>query len=159
MFNQDNLSPGLKMATCKSRPGGTVVDENSQDVTDLAIWREGATTSRNWADVLIPVLFKASKSDKGNCQDPYCDAPNVPGSVVVSDSPLHKTTSDHIISLPELIFSVQQRIAVFMLVVVGRTCRFLRWDHGGAVVTQSIDYYKDWEFFCLYLFRMVFHRS
>ena len=110
MFNQDNLSPGLKLATCKSRPGGTVVDQESHNVTnsDLAIWREGATTSRNWADVLIPVLFKASKVDKGECQDPYCDAPSVPGGVVVSDSPLRKTTSNDIISLPELIFAVQQ---------------------------------------------------
>ena len=95
----------------------------------------------------MPVEFKAWKSGD-NLQDPYTDKPDVPGGVAVTPSTLRTKNFGQIISYAEMVFLVQQRVAVLMLLVVGRTCRFLRWERAGAIVTQSIDYYKDWEFFC-----------
>ncbi|KAI0704390.1 hypothetical protein C8T65DRAFT_830759 [Cerioporus squamosus] len=160
IVDQHGLPPGLKMDTCKSRPDDATVDQDSDPrKIDAAIWRrEDLAPSDNnfkphWVDQLMPVTFNAWKSGD-NCQDPYDDDPSVPGGVVVRASQLGTKVPGQIISYAELVFTVQQRLALFMLVVVGRVCRFLRWDHSGAVVTQAIDYYEDWEFFCDVLWRI-----
>ena len=95
----------------------------------------------------MPVEFKAWRFGV-NLQDPYYDTPSIPGGVAIRESLLGSKCFGQGISYPEIVFLVQQRIAVFMLLVVGRTCRFLRWERAGAIVTQSIDYYEDWEFLC-----------
>ena len=143
------------MGSCESRPDGLDVDPDRQKV-DAAFWREDVAPTDGkppWIDQLIPVEFKVWKSGS-NYQDPYVDDPNVPGGVALKQGMLRTTNVGRIISYAELVFAVQQRLAVFMLLVIGRTCRFIRWDHGGAVVTQSMDYYEDWEFFCDILWRI-----
>ncbi|TFK80909.1 hypothetical protein K466DRAFT_442269, partial [Polyporus arcularius HHB13444] len=155
IINQQGLAPGLKMDSCESRPDNAEIDQDRQKV-DAAIWREDLAPTNNkphWVDQLIPVEFKAWKSG-GDYQDPYHDDPTVPGGVVVRPSQLRTKNFEQIISYAELVFAVQHRLAVFMLVVVGRVCRFLRWDHSGAVVTQALDYYEDWQFFCDILWRV-----
>ncbi|RDX50657.1 hypothetical protein OH76DRAFT_1380067 [Lentinus brumalis] len=155
IINQQGLAPGLKMDSCESRPDNAEIDQDRQKV-DAAIWREDLAPTDNkphWVDQLIPVEFKAWKSG-GNYQDPYHDDPDIPGGVVVRPTQLRTKNFGQIISYAELVFAVQHRLAVFMLVVVGRVCRFLRWDHSGAVVTEAIDYYEDWQFFCGVLWRI-----
>ncbi|RPD53587.1 hypothetical protein L226DRAFT_488319 [Lentinus tigrinus ALCF2SS1-7] len=155
IVNQHGLAPGLKMGSCETRPDSAEVDPDRQKV-DAAFWRSDVAPSDNephWIDQLMPVEFKAWKSGS-NYQDPYRGDPKVPGGVAVRDTALPKKNFGQIISYAELVFIVQQRVAVFMPIVIGRVCRFLRWDHGGAVVTEAIDYYEDWEFFCDVLWRI-----
>ncbi|RPD56877.1 hypothetical protein L226DRAFT_492090 [Lentinus tigrinus ALCF2SS1-7] len=155
IVNRHGLAPGLKMGSCETRPDSAKIDPDRQNV-HAAFWREDAAPSDNqphWIDQLMPVEFKAGESGS-NYKDPYVDDANVPGGVVVRESILGTKKFGEIISYAELVFTVQHRQAVFMPLVIGRVCRFLRWDHGGAVVTEAIDYYQDWQFFCDVLWRI-----
>ena len=40
-------------------------------------------------------------------------------------------------------FAMQHRVSLFMLFIVGRRFRFLRWDRAGVITTPSIDYYEN----------------
>ncbi|RPD68728.1 hypothetical protein L226DRAFT_563783 [Lentinus tigrinus ALCF2SS1-7] len=51
-----------------------------------------------------------------------------------------------IITRVELMFAVQQRFAVFTLLVVQRHFHLIRWDHAGFIITQPIDYFIDWRY-------------
>ncbi|EJF59459.1 hypothetical protein DICSQDRAFT_17506, partial [Dichomitus squalens LYAD-421 SS1] len=51
-------------------------------------------------------------------------------------------------SYADLLFTVQQRVCIFMLFVIGRRFRILRWDRAGVIVTKSIDYFEDWNPLC-----------
>ena len=150
IINRNQLAPGLGLGDCHAKPDSAAVDPDRQK-PDAAFYRTSAVPSDgkpHWVDQLMPVEFKAWKSGD-NLQDPYTDKLDVPGGVAVTP-----TTFGQIISYAEMVFLVQQRVAVLMLLVVGRTCRFLRWEHAGAIVSHSIDYYKDWEFFCDILWHM-----
>ncbi|TBU36903.1 hypothetical protein BD309DRAFT_995378 [Dichomitus squalens] len=53
-----------------------------------------------------------------------------------------KRLFERLSAIAELVFAVQHRVFHFMLFVVGRRFRLLRWDRAGVVFTQSIDYYE-----------------
>ena len=48
----------------------------------------------------------------------------------------------------ELLHAIQQRTALFMLIIIGRRARFSRWDRSGTVVTGAFNYVDNWRFFC-----------
>ncbi|KAI0631756.1 hypothetical protein C8Q77DRAFT_1211043 [Trametes polyzona] len=48
----------------------------------------------------------------------------------------------------------QHRTALFMLLVMGRRFRFLRWDRSGTIVTESVDYYENPQMLCEMLWCM-----
>lgn len=54
----------------------------------------------------------------------------------------------------ELLQVIQHRLAVFMLLILGRRFRILRWDRAGVIVTKSIDYYEDPDPLCDFLWRI-----
>ncbi|KAI1786104.1 hypothetical protein LXA43DRAFT_1099549 [Ganoderma leucocontextum] len=54
----------------------------------------------------------------------------------------------------ELLQVIQHREAVFMLLILGRRFRILRWDRAGVIVTKSIDYYEDPGPLCDFLWRI-----
>ncbi|KAH9895636.1 hypothetical protein C8Q73DRAFT_780650 [Cubamyces lactineus] len=41
-----------------------------------------------------------------------------------------------------------------MFIIMGRTCRFTRWDRSGIIVTEPLDYCERWQLFCNILWRM-----
>ncbi|RPD57566.1 hypothetical protein L226DRAFT_481758 [Lentinus tigrinus ALCF2SS1-7] len=151
--NVNDLVPGLKMKYCGNKPGSATCDEDRQKV-DAAFYRTAFTPNDNgphWGDQLITCEFKVEK--RGSLlQDPFDDVPG--GVSPANSSDIRKKNRGQIISYAELIFAVQQRIAVFMLLVLGRKCRFIRWDRSGYVVTRAFDYYVQWKFFVSVLWRM-----
>ncbi|EJF59474.1 hypothetical protein DICSQDRAFT_172068 [Dichomitus squalens LYAD-421 SS1] len=54
----------------------------------------------------------------------------------------------------DLLQAVQHRTAVFMLLVIGRRFRILRWDRAGVIVTPSVDYYEEPDELCDFLWRI-----
>ncbi|KAI0631755.1 hypothetical protein C8Q77DRAFT_1177749 [Trametes polyzona] len=54
----------------------------------------------------------------------------------------------------EHVFRYQRRTALLMILVIGRSFRFLRWDRSGTIVTPSIDYYMKPQVLCGMLWRM-----
>ncbi len=62
--------------------------------------------------------------------------------------------TDQITHYAELVISIQQRLFLFMIVIVGRKFRILRWDRSGVVVSAAVDYYDDWQLFCDILWRI-----
>ncbi|RDX46913.1 hypothetical protein OH76DRAFT_1385925 [Lentinus brumalis] len=153
--NEHRLAPGLKMSYCGDRPDPSACDEDGQK-PDAAFYRMAVAPSDDkphWGDQLIACEFKVAKSS-GAIQDPFEDVPNTVDGVVPSASEHRKKNRGQIITYAELLFAVQQRIAVFTLLVLGRQCRFIRWDRSGLVVTRSFDYYKKWKFFVDVLWRI-----
>ncbi|TBU23661.1 hypothetical protein BD311DRAFT_673417 [Dichomitus squalens] len=60
----------------------------------------------------------------------------------------------HLTEIADLLFAAQQRVFLFMLLVMGRRSRVLRWDRAGVVVTPSFDYYERPELLRDYLWRL-----
>ncbi|RDX51432.1 hypothetical protein OH76DRAFT_1401290 [Lentinus brumalis] len=145
LINHHNLIPGLKMTFCGNRPDPAMIDNDRQKV-DSAIYLAGdapADGAPHWADQLIPVEFKSAKG--GALQDPFTDAL---GRVQPATQSILRTKNrGQIISYAEFLFAVQHRLAVFMLLVIGRRARFIRWDRSGSIVTTAFDYYVSWKFF------------
>ena len=153
--NHNNLAPGLKMAYCGDRPDPSTCDTDGQKV-DAAFYRSAlAPTDEepHWGDQLIACEFKVEKRS-GAILDPFEDVYNSVDGVSSPNSELRKKHRGQIISYAELLFAVQQRVAVFMLLVLGRKCRFIRWDRSGFVVTRALDYYRRWDLFVDVLWRI-----
>ncbi|TFK79242.1 hypothetical protein K466DRAFT_668174 [Polyporus arcularius HHB13444] len=143
------------MAYCGDRPDPSACDDDGQK-PDAAFYRMAVAPNDekpHWGDQLIACEFKVAKSS-GAIQDPFEDVPNTVDGVLPSASEHRKKNRGQIITYAELLFAVQQRIAVFTLLVLGRQCRFIRWDRSGLVVTRSFDYYKKWKFFVDVLWRI-----
>ncbi|KAI1788205.1 hypothetical protein LXA43DRAFT_1075889 [Ganoderma leucocontextum] len=147
-INDNNLVPGLKFCECGERPDPSTLDPEKQKV-DAAFYRaEHAPTDgrQRWPDQLIPVEFK--RDDVG--LDPWDDGKDNISTETIS----RKLVRGQCISYAELLYAIQHRVALFMLVVIGTTARFVRWDRSGTVVTRAFDYVEDWEFFCDILWRI-----
>ncbi|TBU21216.1 hypothetical protein BD311DRAFT_734591 [Dichomitus squalens] len=65
-----------------------------------------------------------------------------------------KDVFGQITTYTELVQAIQHRTAVFMLLVIGRRFRILRWDRAGVIVTPSVDYYEDPNGLCDFLWRI-----
>ncbi|KAI1786098.1 hypothetical protein LXA43DRAFT_1035081 [Ganoderma leucocontextum] len=61
---------------------------------------------------------------------------------------------DRISAVAEILFAAQQRVFLFMLLIIGRKFRFLRLDRSGVIVTPSIDYYEYPHILCDILWRV-----
>ena len=69
-------------------------------------------------------------------------------------SSTRKAVRGQLASYADLLFTVQQRTEVFMLFVIGRRFRIIRWDRAGVIVTKSIDYFEDWGPLCNFFWRI-----
>ncbi|TFK79285.1 hypothetical protein K466DRAFT_668164 [Polyporus arcularius HHB13444] len=149
--NTHDLVPGMKLLSCASgsRPDDGKIDGDSQKV-DIAFYHaaEAPTDGHpDWADQVLPVQFKSRET----LQDPFDDHE---GGVWEADAASRTKVRGQIISYAELLFQVQQREALFMLLIIGRRCRFMRWDRSGTIVTAAMDYVSEWELFCEILWRI-----
>ncbi|RPD59339.1 hypothetical protein L226DRAFT_617315 [Lentinus tigrinus ALCF2SS1-7] len=151
LVNKHNLIPGLKMTSCEKRPDPVMIDDDRQKPDSAIYLAEDAPADGTpcWANQLIPVEFKTGKGTA--IQDPFMD---VPGGVQPAIADHRTRNRAQIISYAECLFAVQQRLAVFMLLVIGRRARFIRWDRSGSIVTTIFDYYLHWRFFVDVLWRI-----
>ncbi|TBU37384.1 hypothetical protein BD309DRAFT_995132 [Dichomitus squalens] len=65
-----------------------------------------------------------------------------------------KQLLDQITTTAEHLFAAQHRIALFMLLVIGRRFRLIRWDRAGTIVTPSVDYLQHPHVLCEVLWRL-----
>ena len=61
---------------------------------------------------------------------------------------------DQISTTADLLFAVQQRVFLFMILIIGRKFRVIRWDRAGTIVTPSVDYFEQPVMFCEILSRL-----
>ena len=147
-MNDNDLMPGFTMCECGERPDPSSFDIDKQKV-DAAFYHSAhAPTDRTqrWPDQVIPVEFKRDESSL----DPWDDSKDN----ISSEANDRKRGRGQCISYSELLFAIQHRVALFMLVIVGTRARFVRWDRSGTVVTRAFDYVEDWEFMCDILWRI-----
>ncbi|KAI0631771.1 hypothetical protein C8Q77DRAFT_158845 [Trametes polyzona] len=127
------------------------MDETNQKI-DAAFFRSQRAPDDgrpHWADQMVAVEFKrgANETDR----DPFDDRDD---SKVDASAEGRKAVRGQLIDYAENIFRYQHRTALFMLVIIGRRCRFLRWDRSGTLVTRSMDYYENHQLFLEMLWRM-----
>ncbi|KAI0699933.1 hypothetical protein C8T65DRAFT_831736 [Cerioporus squamosus] len=148
VVNAYGLAPGLYAAQCEDSPDSLTVDNLGQKV-DSALFTQALTPTDNkphWADQLLPIEYKRHQT-RG---DPFDDTkPDVE-----ADAKDRKEVRGQVISYAELVFAVQQRLHLIMILVMGRKFRLLRWDRSGVSVSLSIDYYEHWSFFCDVIWRI-----
>ncbi|EJF60929.1 hypothetical protein DICSQDRAFT_170785 [Dichomitus squalens LYAD-421 SS1] len=117
-------------------------EENRKEAvrTDAAIFRHNSTsvvTTPSWTDQIVPVAFSpyfpgGDPFDRAVYDDPY-------GAIEAE----RKRVFDRISTIVDVLFAAQQRVFVFVLLVIGRSFRLIRWDRAGAIVTSSVDYYTN----------------
>ncbi|TBU56117.1 hypothetical protein BD310DRAFT_950353 [Dichomitus squalens] len=117
-------------------------EENRKEAvrTDAAIFRHNSTsvvTTPSWTDQIVPVASSpyfagGDPFDHAVYDDPY-------GAIEAE----RKRVFDRISTIVDVLFAAQQRVFVFVLLVIGRSFRLIRWDRAGAIVTSSVDYYTN----------------
>ncbi|OSD02308.1 hypothetical protein PYCCODRAFT_1459218 [Trametes coccinea BRFM310] len=148
-INIGNVAPGLKMAQSPDKPEIDDVDDFKQKI-DAAFYKAGdvPTDGRpHWGDQLISVEFKRHETNK----DPFDDRDDRELDATADE---RKKVRGQIISYAEVVFRVQHRTFLFMLLIIGRNFRLLRWDRSGTIVTRAIDYVAEPEVLCELLWRM-----
>ncbi|EJF56419.1 hypothetical protein DICSQDRAFT_183836 [Dichomitus squalens LYAD-421 SS1] len=144
------LCPKMVFTTSERRPDPKNMDVTGQKV-DAAFFRsQGAPTDGrpHWSSQVVPAEFKSRK--KGDTYDPFDDK----GIDFESQAEKRKDVRAQVITYSELIFQHQHRVFIIMLLVMGRRYRLLRWDRAGTVVTPSVDYYKNPDDLCEFLWRI-----
>ncbi|RPD53581.1 hypothetical protein L226DRAFT_488335 [Lentinus tigrinus ALCF2SS1-7] len=130
LVNQcDAFAPCIKLACCGPRPdlARSIMGEN-QPKPDMALFRPGLVPTSGvpmWCDQLVAVVVISPILS--NARDPNDDTYDM-------------------ITRVGFMFAVQQRFAVFTLLVVQRRFHLIRWDHAGFIITHPIDYFVDWRY-------------
>ncbi|KAI0716112.1 hypothetical protein C8T65DRAFT_572319 [Cerioporus squamosus] len=153
LINHHDLIPGFKMTCCGQRPDPTIIDDDRHETGTAIYLAEDAPAvddAPQWADQLIPVVFKPGKGVA--LQDPFIDVEG--GAQPAGALDYHTQIRGLLNSYAECLFAVQQRLAVFILLVIGRTARFIRSDRSGSISTITIDYHLDWQLFVEILWRI-----
>ena len=147
-MNKKRLAPGLKFHLCENQPDPSSIDEDGQKIDAALFYEKDAPKDArpNWADQLVSIEFKRGDDSL----DPFDDA--MPQLRTNAES--KKKVRGQIISYAELVFNIQQRTFLIMLLVMGTKVRVMRWDRSGVATSRAINYIKDWELFCDILFRI-----
>ncbi|KAI0363443.1 hypothetical protein BV20DRAFT_975682 [Pilatotrama ljubarskyi] len=149
IVNANQLASGLKIAASTDRPDMEEVDKFRQKI-DAAFFKSAELPSDgrpHWADQLVSVEFKRHETN----MDPFDDRD---GSTVDAQAVERKKVRGQIITYAEQIFRLQHRTALYMLLVIGRNFRFVRWDRSGAIVTRAVDYVAQPDVLCDFLWRL-----
>ena len=59
-----------------------------------------------------------------------------------------KKLREHVYATADLLFAAQHRVSLFMVLIIGRRFRLLRWDRAGVIVTPSVDYVEQSALLC-----------
>ncbi|KAH9896049.1 hypothetical protein C8Q73DRAFT_644518 [Cubamyces lactineus] len=149
VVNDKDLMPGLKMSTSSEKPDLTDMGAFKQK-PDAAVFKADSvpTDGRpHWADQLVTVEFKRYYPS----QDPFDDGKD---AKLESEAEKRKEVRGQLIDYAELVFRIQHRTALFMILVINRHVRILRWDRSGTVVTRAFDYVATPHVLCEILWRM-----
>ncbi|KAI0363446.1 hypothetical protein BV20DRAFT_144220 [Pilatotrama ljubarskyi] len=151
IVNTRNLAPAFKLAAAPHQTAIEVqgVDEFPQpQALNAAFYRmaeNSNASSLRWVNQLVSVRFIRHDTDKDPFEDrDDAEAPNL----------CHMKARKHVVAYAEQIFRIQQRTALFMLLVIGRNCRFVRWDRSGVIATPSMDYVSEPGVLCDLIWRM-----
>lgn len=145
-----NLAPGFKLAESKNKPD---MGEVSKQKIDASFFRGGrlpvnsSVDRPNWAEQAVSVEFKSHDTKN----DPFDDRTD---GKVDADALDRKKVRGQLITYAEKVFEYQHRTALFMLIVIGRRFRFIRWDRSGAIVTRAVDYFERPDLLCEMLWHM-----
>ncbi|PIL32483.1 hypothetical protein GSI_05186 [Ganoderma sinense ZZ0214-1] len=93
-----------------------------------------------------------SDSDSGESDDE--ESPTLDTPPLEPRATTRKEVRGQLTTYSELLQLIQHRVAVFMLLILGRRFRLLRWDRAGVIVTKSVDYFKDPDGLCEFLWRV-----
>ena len=94
----------------------------------------GLTTSRLWFDQIIPVIFTCHFTGG----DPFDNAQYEDDYGVIQAE--RERVTNRLNGIAEHLFAAQQRVCLFVILVIGRRFRLLRWDRAGIIATAPIDY-------------------
>ena len=110
---------------------------------DAAIFRnDGLAASRLWFDQIIPVVFTRHLTGS----DPFDNAQHEDDYGVIRAE--KEKVTNRLNGIAEHLFAAQQREFLFMIFVIGRRFRLLRWDRAGIIATSPIDYFDNPSDFC-----------
>ena len=147
MINR-GLCPRLKLCLSEETPDPSSIDADGQKIDGALFPSTYAPTDKrpHWADQLVSIEFKRGDSSL----DPFDDsAPHLRTS-----TPSQAEVRGQITSYADLVFNIQHRTFLIMLLVMGRRVRVLRWDRSGVATTPAIDYVLRWEWFREVLWRI-----
>lgn len=142
-----NLTPGYKLAESKNKPD---MGEVSKQKVDAAFFRDDLVpvdNRPNWAEQAVSVEFKSDDTEN----DPFDDRTD---GKVDADALKRKGVRGQLITYAEKVFQYQHRTALYMLIIIGRRFRFVRWDRSGAIVTRATDYFEHPDLLCEMLWYM-----
>ncbi|EJF56424.1 hypothetical protein DICSQDRAFT_174940 [Dichomitus squalens LYAD-421 SS1] len=133
-INTVNTANILPCATVSSLPSP---EENRKHavITDAAIFRHNSTsvvTTPSWTDQIVPVVF--SPYFPGG--DPFDLTVYAPYS---GTQKKRQRVFNRISTIVDVLFAAQQRVFVFVLLVIGRSFRLIRWDRAGAIRISALD--------------------
>ncbi|EJF59464.1 hypothetical protein DICSQDRAFT_89330 [Dichomitus squalens LYAD-421 SS1] len=125
--------------------------ESTGPITHAAIFRAEESSSKrpqSWFDQSVPVVFVrhftgGDPFDRTQLDDEY--------GVMKEES---QRVFKHLTKTVDRLFAAQQRVFLYMLLVMGRRCRVLRWDRAGVTVTPASDYYERPRLLRDYLWRL-----
>ncbi len=149
---EHDLAAGFVFHRSENMADSPEIDNTGQKVDGGFFRQEDVPSAANpdWANQRVPVEFKSRK--EGNKKDPYHDG-KVDGTAD-ADAESRTKVRGQLISYTEVIYYVQHRHALFMLLIIGRRFRLLRWDRAGTIITKATDYYEHPDPLCDFLWRI-----
>ncbi|KAI1781850.1 hypothetical protein LXA43DRAFT_1054317 [Ganoderma leucocontextum] len=137
VINSNDLTPGFTTSRYKAHTDSVIDEAACNDST--AIFSAAQVPSEEqprWSSLSVPV--EVYTHHRGI--DPFDTARSQEHE---SMSQSRNRLFDRISTVAEVLVAAQQRIFLFMLLVIGRKFRFLRWDRAGVIVTPAMDYYDN----------------
>ncbi|EJF56423.1 hypothetical protein DICSQDRAFT_141278 [Dichomitus squalens LYAD-421 SS1] len=144
-INSGCLDSGSQLSPQDSR----VFSNGSENVTHAAFFRSEPTSfPPSWYDETVPVVF--ARHFTGG--DPFDDAEYEDEYGVIQEE--KDNVMRPAMRIVEHLFAAQHRVFLFMILVIGRRFRLLRWDRAGIIVTPSVDYVETPSELCDCLWRL-----
>ncbi|KAI0631767.1 hypothetical protein C8Q77DRAFT_1211054 [Trametes polyzona] len=143
------ITSGLKLSESQCRPDKGNSASFGQTI-DTAFFRPAQLPANglpHWTDQVVAVEVREDSTQN----DPLDGQEE---EHVYWDSDKRQQIWDELSEHAEHVFRYQRRTALFMLLVIGRRFRFLRWDRSGTIATPSVDYYEQFQILCEMLWRM-----
>ncbi|PIL32476.1 hypothetical protein GSI_05179 [Ganoderma sinense ZZ0214-1] len=140
-----HLTPGSTLSTVPFNDLSTGREGLEKHRIHVATYRCSDVPKRGhpvWADQKVSFQFSryvagADPFEDNELDEDYTDAGRE-----------RKKLRNHVFAAAELLFASQQRISLFMVLIIGRRFRLLRWDRSGVIVTPSIDYVEQSALLC-----------
>ena len=145
-FQIDTINPHLKnlVVIKTSNASGEPLNSRFSLVLkpDCSVYTEDRVTpSFDFNHVDFVIEFKKEQVDPfvDDLVSTSKDDPNHPNPFLCPEGPTHEVLGQ-LTAYAAAILSAQYRTHLFIVFIVGKYARQIRWDHGGAVVTKPIHF-------------------